>query len=845
MIPYTQFNNDRDNYSITAGRIKSNLVNNLSLESSNNIILNSNLIDINSKDNYNSSILRFNTPNNNSVSVSVPNYLDISYNIILPNSIGSKNQVLTTDGSGNTSWREKLTSDLDYVFQGQQLSNLLTNIAEIQTPSVMSLTRRTTRNFDPTRSLTYTTEYNNLIIEGESGIIRDPQYIIEFTPISVNQKIILSLKINYIANAQANKTISFYIYKGNSNVGENLITVENGTLLYENNNLGSSNGIDKRGIFSTVIYDTVIERRQTKYKLYYKISNLNNTDIPYNQGILGYNTIDNTLSNYNLFSIQQYQNTDFYNLKYIETDKLITNTTTNYNRYIDTNYSILLSATVNNPNVLLTIKVNYLISIGPEESISFFIYRGNSYIDINTDTIIDGVLISQDLNFGSNYAIEVNDIYHTIVHDKFIIEGNNSNNIKYKLYYKINKNIINDNDIQNIPRGIIGSDNINSINNNTLSILEYKLNKNVEIAVIDGEDLLTSLTTKTNQYIDPNYSINILPLSINQNVILTIKVNYIISIDYDESISFFVYRGNSYIDVNTNTIMGGELISQDLNIGSSMAISNRSIYYTTLFDNLNSLIEYKYKLYYKINSNNNTNIYNQGILGYNLNDPSISNYNIIMVEQYNQSQDSYSILNNNNEANFSQVNIDSLKINQNIDLLETKIDILNSYSQNNVYYNSINKSLTYINKLVFSCYINSNILLTPQGTYNIINSFNINYNYDNLVYTSNSITIKYTGSYIIKFNCACYINNNSKGSYYINIRKNQENNNILAIANINDNYNFIGINSNYNNLMSCNLERILYLTENDKISFIIKRNYINNLNNLIKTYSGEISITRL
>ena len=117
-------------------------------------------------------------------------------------------------------------------------------------------------------------------------------------------------------------------------------------------------------------------------------------------------------------------------------------------------------------------------------------------------------------------------------------------------------------------------------------------------------------------------------ININQNVILTIKVNYIISIDDNESISFFIYKGDSYIDTSTNTIQGGELIGQDLDIGSSMAISNRSIYYATLFDRIATSSLVKYKLYYRINSETD-NIYSQGILGYNLIDYSLSNYNII------------------------------------------------------------------------------------------------------------------------------------------------------------------------------------------------------------------------
>ena len=321
-------------------------------------------------------------------------------------------------------------------------------------------------------------------------------------------------------------------------------------------------------------------------------------------------------------------------------------------------------------------------------------------------------------------------------------------------------------------------------------------------------------------------------------MILTFKINYIISVDDNESINFYIYRGDSYIDTSTDTIVGGELIAQDLQIGSTMAIQNRSIYYTTIFDIIPTRITTKYKLYYKINSDDDS-VSSQGIIGYDMSDITLSNYNLIVIEQYN---DIYSILNNNNIANFSNVNIDKLKVN-NIDVINSEFQLKNEYTEFNIHYDNISKKISYSNKLIFSCNIIENLILSPNGINNIIGQ--VDNNIDDLVYSNNEIIIKNSGYYNIKLSSVCFLytsNTNYRGSYYVNIYINGTPTSYISVANIDNEYNFL--NPDINNLLSCNIDAMLQLSQDDSISFIFKRNS-NNLTNNIVIYSGDIVIKRI
>ena len=408
-------------------------------------------------------------------------------------------------------------------------------------------------------------------------------------------------------------------------------------------------------------------------------------------------------------------------------ENLPTYLTNKANIYIDPGYNLSITPLEKNQTIVITIKINYLISIESRQTISFYLYRGESYISQDGKSIIDGSLICQDLNIGSIYGSKNHNIYHNTCFD--ILEE--VKEYKFKLYYKINSKY----NIIDTHQGILGWNNNFDTNNYNMMIASHFTSSidiyknlvdleriyspidllNYVTSEIKGENLKTCLTKKANQYIDPDYKIEITPVrnpeSNNRIIIITLKINYLISIESRQTISFYLYRGNSRLSQDKKSIIDGSLVSQDINIGSMYGSNSHNIYHNTIYDILPNDSVTQYKLYYKINSNTDNLNFNQGILGWE-NDYENNNHNLIIVQQQ------YTSLFNIVETSFNLIwgkvyELSNLNIENHLNSIDSSINTV----KNNI--NDLSNVLSLVNIKNFSV---TNIEPNKLPTYLTVNA---------------------------------------------------------------------------------------------------------------------------
>ena len=503
------------------------------------------------------------------------------------------------------------------------------------------------------------------------------------------------------------------------------LSVQNNAFFY--NNVDIENDLNVSGdIYASNIYSkNIIDQSFTSM-----IDNINSIDNSLNQIYPILTDLGNIESH-----IVNYYTTKSQKLS----ENLPTNLTNKANIFINPNYILSITPLEKNQTIVITLKINYLISINSKQTISFYLYRGDSYISNDGFNILDGSLICQDLNLGSIYGTKNHNIYHNTCFD--ILDE--VKEYKFKLYYKINSKY---NRLET-PQGILGWNNNNDTNNYNMMIASHFTSSidiyknlvdleriyapidllNYVTSEIKGENLKTNLTKEANKFIDPNYTIDIYPVrnpeSNNRIVIITLKINYLISIESKQTISFYLYRGDSYVSQDGNSIIDGSLISQDINIGSLYGSNSHNIYHNTVYDILPSNNITKYKLYYKINSSTNITRFNQGILGWE-NDYTNSNHNLIIVQQqytslFNIVETSYNLIWNKvyelsnlyieNHLNNIDLSINNIK--NNVDDLSNVLSLVNikNFSVSNI---EPNKLKTFLTK-------NSNIYIDPNYEINI------------------------------------------------------------------------------------------------------------------------------